>query len=122
LGLGVFVALRVYQVRSETWAGFVFGMAWLALLGVLLFWFARQRSWEPRHQLAAALGTYAWLGFVLTSLGGPWRPDPLVRQRLCAAPVLAETGRQQHQNHRDTRGLRPVTDKGRLLNIDRQIS
>jgi peptidoglycan/LPS O-acetylase OafA/YrhL len=74
LGLGVFVALRVYQVRSETWTGFVFGMAWLALPGVLLFWFARQRSWEPRHQLAlvaAALGTYAWLGFVLTSLLAP---------------------------------------------------
>jgi hypothetical protein len=34
---------------------------------------------------------------------------------LCAAAVLAETGRQQHQNHRDSRGLRPVTDKGRLL-------
>ena len=77
LGVGGFVALGVYQVRPESWAGVVFGIAWLALLAVLLFWFARQRSWGPRHQLAlvaAALGTYAWLGFVLTSLAEPGDP------------------------------------------------
>ena len=48
LGLGVFVALGVYQVRPESWAGLVFGIAWLALLAGLLLWFARQRSWGPR--------------------------------------------------------------------------
>jgi len=77
LGLGVFVALGVYQVRPESWAGLVFGIVWLALLAVLLSWFARQRSWGPRHQLAlvaAALGTYAWLGFVLTLLVEPGDP------------------------------------------------
>ena len=77
LGLGAFVALSVYQVRPESWAGFVFGIVWLALLAVLLFWFARQRSWGPRHELAliaAALGTYAWLGFVLTFLVEPGDP------------------------------------------------
>jgi hypothetical protein len=29
LGLGAFVALSVYQVRPESWAGFVFGIVWL---------------------------------------------------------------------------------------------
>jgi hypothetical protein len=69
--------LGVYQVRPESWAGLVFGIVWLALLAVLLSWFARQRSWGPRHQLAlvaAALGTYAWLGFVLTLLVEPGDP------------------------------------------------
>jgi len=77
LGLGVFVALAIYQVRAESWAGMVFGIFWLALMVVLLFWFARQRSWGPRHQLAlvaAALGTYTWLGFVLTLLVEPGDP------------------------------------------------
>jgi hypothetical protein len=41
LGLGVFVALAIYQVRAESWAGVVFGIAWLALLAVLL---GRQQS------------------------------------------------------------------------------
>jgi peptidoglycan/LPS O-acetylase OafA/YrhL len=65
LGLGVFVALSVYQVRPESWAGFVVGIVWLAMLAVLLFWFARQRSWGPRHELAlvaAALGRTAGSG------------------------------------------------------------
>jgi hypothetical protein len=73
----VFIALGVYQVRPESWGGFVFGIAWLTLLAVLLSWFARQRSWGPRHLLAlvaAALMTYAWLGFVLTSLVEPSDP------------------------------------------------
>jgi hypothetical protein len=77
LGLNLFLALGVYQVRPESWAGLLFGIAWLALLAGLMFWFARQRSWGPPHQLAlvaAALGTYAWLGFVLTSLVEPGDP------------------------------------------------
>jgi hypothetical protein len=77
LGLGVFVALSIYQIRTESWAGMVFGIAWVALLAVPLSWFARQRQWGPRHQLAlvaAALGTYAWLGFVLTLLVEPGDP------------------------------------------------
>jgi hypothetical protein len=77
LGLGVFTALGVYQVRPESWGGFVFGIAWLTLLAVLLCWFARQRLWGPRHLLAlvaAALMTYAWLGFVLTSMVEPGDP------------------------------------------------
>ena len=77
LGLGVFVALGIYQLRPESWAGLVFGVVWLALLAGLLSWFARQRSWGPRHRLAlvaAALLTYAWLGFVLTLLTEPGDP------------------------------------------------
>ena len=77
LGLGVFVALGIYQVRPESWAGLLFGMVWLALIAGLLFWFARQCAWGPRHQLAlvaAALGTYAWLGFVLTLMVEPGDP------------------------------------------------
>ena len=67
LGLGVFIALGVYQVRPESWGGFVFGIAWLTLLAVLLSCFARRRLWGPRHLralVAAALMTYAWLAFV----------------------------------------------------------
>jgi hypothetical protein len=77
LGLGLLLALGVYQVRPESWAGLVFGIAWFALFAGLLLWFARQRSWGPPHLLAlvaAALGTYAWLGFVLTSLVEPGDP------------------------------------------------
>jgi hypothetical protein len=52
LGLGVFGALSIYQMRTESWAGMIFGISWLALIAVLLSWFARQRQWGPRHQLA----------------------------------------------------------------------
>ena len=52
LGLVAFLAMGVYQVRPESCGGFVFGIAWLTLLAVLMSWFARQRSWGPRHQLA----------------------------------------------------------------------
>jgi hypothetical protein len=92
LGLGVFVALGVYQVRPESWAGLVFGIIWLALIAVLLSWFARQRSWGPRHQLAvvaAALGTYAWLGFVITLLVEPGDPVRWVGNIVFAAVALA---------------------------------
>ena len=91
LGVGVFLALGVYQVRPESWAGLVFGIAWFTLFAGLLLWFARQRSWGPPHQLAlvaAALGTYAWLGFVLTSLVEPGDPLRWAGNILFAAVAL----------------------------------
>ena len=87
----MFIALGVYQVRPESWAGLVFGIAWLALFAGLLFWFARQRSWGRPHQLAlvaAALGTYAWLAFVLTSLVEPGDPVRWAGNILFAAVAL----------------------------------
>ena len=92
LGLGVFIALGVYQVRPESWGGFVFGIAWLTLLAVLLSWFARRRSWGPRHLLAlvaAALMTYGWLAFVLTSLVEPGDPIRWVGNIAFAIVALA---------------------------------
>jgi hypothetical protein len=92
LGLGVFVALGIYQIRTESWAGMVFGIAWLALMAVPLSWFARQRQWRPQHQLAlvaAALGTYAWLGFVLTLLVEPGDPVRRVGNIVFATFALA---------------------------------
>jgi hypothetical protein len=92
LGLGVFVALGIYQMRAESWAGMVFGIAWLALLAVLLSWFALQRSWGSQHQLAlvaAALGTYACLGFVLTLLVEPGDPARWAGNVVFAAIALA---------------------------------
>jgi hypothetical protein len=92
VGLCVLVALGIYQMRPESWGGFAFGIVWLALLAVLLSWFARQRSWGPRHQLAlvaAALGTYAWLGFVLTLLVEPGDPVRWAGNIVFAAVALA---------------------------------
>ena len=134
LGLGVFVALGVYQARPESWAGFVFGICWLALLAALLSRFARQRSWGSRSEfalVAAALGTYAWLGFVLTWLVEPGDPvrwaGNIVFATVALAFVIAarrrirvvtekprsqlcrcrppETGHQPHENRQDPRGL-----------------
>jgi hypothetical protein len=118
VGLGGFVALGVYQVRPESWAGLMFGIAWLALLAGLLSWFARQRSWGPRHRLAlvaAALGTYGWLGFVLTWLVEPG--DPVrwagnivfliiaLTLVIAARRSLLETGHLPHENRRYPCGL-----------------
>jgi hypothetical protein len=107
LGLGVFVALGVYQVRPESWVGLVFGIGWLALLAALLCWFARQRSWGPRHKLAlvaATLGTYGWLGFVLTWLAEPGDPVRWVGNVVFAAialtPVIAARRRTRTATER----------------------
>jgi hypothetical protein len=87
-------------------------MAWLALLGVLLFWFARQRSWGPRHQLAlvaAALGTYAWLGFVLTSLVDPGDPVRWSGNIVFAAVALALAIAALRRTRTVTEQPRPVS-------------
>jgi hypothetical protein len=77
LGVAVFAALAVYQLREETWTGLAFGVGWLALLAAGLAHLARQRGWGRAHELAvvaAALVVYALLGPVITLLAAPDDP------------------------------------------------
>ncbi|MEU7872662.1 hypothetical protein [Dactylosporangium sp. NPDC049140] len=72
-GILAFVAATVFFARPESWAGFAFGVAWLAAGSV---WLARTR-WSDRHVMALAAGallTYAWGGFALTALLEPGDP------------------------------------------------
>ena len=68
-----FLGSSVFFARPESWAGFAFGVAWLAA-GAL--WMVRTR-WTDRHVAALASGallTYAWGGFALTALTEPQDP------------------------------------------------
>lgn len=68
-----FLATTVFFARPESWAGFCFGVGWLAAGAV---WLAGTR-WSARHRTALAAGallTYAWAGFALTALTEPGDP------------------------------------------------
>ncbi|WP_432979015.1 hypothetical protein [Dactylosporangium sp. CA-233914] len=72
-GVIAFVAGSVFFARPQSWAGFWFGIAWLAAGAV---WLAGTRL-EQRHVMALAAGallTYAWGGFALTALLEPGDP------------------------------------------------
>ena len=97
----------------------MFGIVWLAMLAVLLFWFARQRSWGPRHELAlvaAALGTYAWLGFVLTFLVDPGDPVRWSGNIVFAVVALTLVGTARRRIRTVTEQPRP---EGSLRSCDR---
>ncbi|MER7280141.1 hypothetical protein ABT369_37460 [Dactylosporangium sp. NPDC000244] len=72
-GVIAFGSTTVFFARPESWAGFWFGVVWLAAGAA---WLARTR-WTDRHVRALASGallTYAWSGFALTALMEPHDP------------------------------------------------
>nr|BFE65472.1 hypothetical protein GCM10020063_099980 [Dactylosporangium thailandense] len=72
-GVIAFGSTTVFFARPESWAGFWFGVVWLAAGAA---WLARTR-WTDRHVRALASGallTYAWAGFALTALMEPHDP------------------------------------------------
>lgn len=75
LGAGTFVVASIFFARPENWiGGVIMGAVLLAVAAVFVVHWSRQRGWGIRHQLALAAGallTYAWGGFVLTSLLRP---------------------------------------------------
>ncbi len=75
LGVGSFVVASMFFALLENWfGGVIMGVALLAVAAVLVAHWSRQRGWNIRHQLALTAGallTYAWGGFVLTSLLRP---------------------------------------------------
>jgi hypothetical protein len=77
LGVGSFVLSSGYFGRPETWVGFGLGALLIGLAAVLVRRWSRRAAWTTGSQLAVAGGallTYAWGGFVLTSLAGPDDP------------------------------------------------
>jgi hypothetical protein len=77
LGVGSFILSSGYFARPETWVGFGLGALLIGLSAVLVLRWSRRAAWTARSQLAVAGGallTYAWGGFVLTSLAGPDDP------------------------------------------------
>jgi cation transport ATPase len=78
LGTGTFVIASIYSARPENWVGAALAIVILCITAVLIFQWSRQPEWNLKHEfalVAGALLTYAWLGFVLTSLV---RPDDTV--------------------------------------------
>lgn len=74
LGVGTFVVASVYSARPENWFGMALAIVLLSIASLLVAHWSRQQGWTIRHQfslVAGALLTYAWLGFVLTSLVRP---------------------------------------------------
>jgi hypothetical protein len=78
LGVGTFVVSSVFFARPENWiGGVVMAVLLLGLAAAVVVHWSRQRDWTVRHQfalVAGALPTYAWGGFVLTSMMGPDDP------------------------------------------------
>lgn len=72
-GVVAFVASSLFFAKSETWPSLAFGLALLAVMAVVVARWSRRAGWGAAHRLALAGGallTYAWGGFVLTSLYG----------------------------------------------------
>jgi hypothetical protein len=77
LGVAAFVLASVYSARPENWVGVIMGFLLLCLASLLVVHWSRQEGWGIMHRFALAAGallTYAWLGFVLTSLTSPDDP------------------------------------------------
>jgi hypothetical protein len=77
LGVSTFLLSSIYSMRSESWGGVGLGIALLTLAALLVAFWSRQEGWGIMHQFALAAGsllTYAWLGFVLTTLTTPDDP------------------------------------------------
>ena len=73
VGLAAFVASSLFFAKSETWPGIAFGLVLLVAMVILIARWSRREGWSAAHRLALAGGallTYAWGGFVLTSLYG----------------------------------------------------
>lgn len=73
VGVVALVASSLFFAQGETWLGVAFGLVLLAAMAVVVARWSRREDWDaaPRLGLAGgALLTYAWGGFVLTSLYG----------------------------------------------------
>jgi hypothetical protein len=100
LGLTAFALSGVFFARPDTWAGFVLGALLIGVATVLVLRWAGRSGWSVRSRFAVAGGallTYAWGGFVLTSLTEPH--DPVrwggnVIFALAAVGLLMITARQ----------------------------
>jgi hypothetical protein len=73
VGVLAFVASGLFVARSESWLGVAFGLLMAVAMGSLVVRWSQHEGWGAAHRLALAGGallTYAWLGFLLTSLLG----------------------------------------------------
>jgi hypothetical protein len=71
LGFGAFVAASLFVAQPENWYGVIVSLVTLGLAGSTLARWSRRQGWSIWHSFAVVAGvllTYAWLGFVLTSL------------------------------------------------------
>ncbi|WP_199242645.1 hypothetical protein [Desulfosporosinus fructosivorans] len=68
-----FIISGLFFGASESWLGVAFKLLLIGLMTVLVLEWSRGREWNETHQLALAGGallTYAWGGFILTTLLG----------------------------------------------------
>ncbi|GGD96547.1 hypothetical protein [Paenibacillus nasutitermitis] len=74
LGAGAFVVASLFFMKPESWAGVIIGILILCIVSPLVAHWSRQQGWSLRHQfalVAGALLTYAWGGFVMTTMLWP---------------------------------------------------
>jgi hypothetical protein len=73
IGIGAFVASSLFFAAPEDWPGVAFSVAMIAASTFVVVRLSRRTGWGETHRLALAGGTlltYAWGGFVLTTLKG----------------------------------------------------
>jgi hypothetical protein len=71
VGVVGFGLSSAYLVLPATWPGVALTVTIVALAAWLIVWLGRRAGWQSRHEVALAGGalmTYAWAGFLLTTL------------------------------------------------------
>ena len=92
VGVVAFVASGLFFARDETWPGVAIGLALLAAMAVVVARWSRRAGWGAAHRLGLAGGallTYAWGGFVLTSLYGRTGAVDLIGTVVLALAAIA---------------------------------
>ncbi|SFP30668.1 hypothetical protein SAMN05421810_102203 [Amycolatopsis arida] len=91
VGVLAFVVSGVFFLRDETWPGVALGVVLAGVSAVVVLFWSRRPGWGIRHRLALAGGallTYAWGGFVLTTLLGRAQPVHLAGNAVLAAAAI----------------------------------
>jgi hypothetical protein len=92
VGLVAFVASSLYFAKSETWPAVAFGLVLIATMTFVMARWSRREGWGAAHRLGMAGGallTYAWGGFVLTSLYGRTGTIDLIGNVVFALAAIA---------------------------------
>jgi hypothetical protein len=92
LGVAAFVLASSYFVLPATWLGVTLTITIVALAAGLVARLSRRAGWQTRHQVALATGallTYAWAGFLITSLKHDSSPVAFAGNGVFTAAALA---------------------------------
>jgi hypothetical protein len=73
VGVGAFVGSSLFFALADDWTGTVLDVVLVAVAAIVLVRLSRRAGWGDRHRFAVAGGTlltYAWGGFVVTTVRG----------------------------------------------------